>query len=184
MFYEQLKYLNDVKIPRWTGYKKSANSIDLHGYCDASEQAYSAVIYLVLETEMKKRKVSLIFAKTKVAPVKKLTIPKLELNAAWLLTRSLLYVIESLKIQINNVNCWCDSTIVLHWLKKSPSELKVFVSIRIAYIQNKLPQATWRHVPTFENTADCASRGVFPANLTHHNLWWTGPEWLILDSNS
>ncbi|KAK9712253.1 hypothetical protein QE152_g24988 [Popillia japonica] len=73
---------------------------------------------------------------------------------------------------------WCDSTIVLDWLKITPNRLKTFVSNRVAEVQELSAQFTWRHVPSAENPADCLSRGLMPGCIKDAQLWWNGPEWL------
>lgn len=76
--------------------------------------------------------------------------------------------------------CWTDSTVTLAWLRKSPAVWKTFVANRVAEVQTLLPTTPWRHVPTKDNPADCASRGILPSELANHPLWWTGPMWLRL----
>ena len=87
----------------------------LHGFCDASELAYAGVIYLRMIDSNENFHISLIISKTKVAPIK-----RLELCGAQLLARLLFHVREALRIPIQNVYAWTDSTIVLSWLEGNP----------------------------------------------------------------
>ncbi|XP_025271330.1 uncharacterized protein LOC105254868 [Camponotus floridanus] len=71
-----------------------------------------------------------------------------------------------------------DSKVTLHWIKSYASRWKTYVANRVSSIQQKLPEAHWKHVSGRENPADCASRGISPKKLLNHPLWWTGPNWL------
>ena len=122
--------------------------------------------------------ISLVVSKTKVAPIKKLTIPRLELCGAQLLSRLLHHVKTLFNQPLTDVYAWTDSTIVLNWLVGSPRRFKTFVGNRVAAIVDCIPPDRWNHVAGVQNPADCASRGLFPAELISHDLWWNGPTWL------
>ena len=81
-------------------------------------------------------------------------------------------------MSVNNVDAWTDSTVVLSWLSGNPRRFKTYVGNRVAQIVNRIPPERWKHVPGTSNPADCASRGLFPSDLVHHELWWNGPTWL------
>ncbi|CAK1585754.1 unnamed protein product [Parnassius mnemosyne] len=152
----------------------------LHGFCDASERGYAAVVYLWTVSSSGHTAAHLVLAKSKVAPIRsRLTIPKLELSGAALLTRLLNHVHSSLKpvIDITGVYAWSDSEIVLCWLRAAPHNLEVFVANRVSQIQSSETSLNWRHVPGELNPADCASRGCEAPSLVDHPLWW-GPDWL------
>ncbi|GFV88520.1 integrase catalytic domain-containing protein [Trichonephila clavipes] len=126
----------------------------------------------------------MITSKTRVAPVKSITLPRLELLAALLLSELYVVVLESLRkvIQIDKSFLFSDSQIALDWLKSSPSRWKIFVANRISRIQKMTSEASWHHVKSQENPADCASRGIAASKLKVHKLWWSGPQWLSQDS--
>ena len=145
--------------------------LQLHGFCDASEDAFAGVVYLRMGDSKDKVHTSLVLAKTKVAPIKRLTISRLELCGAYLLTKILHHVREVLKISSSRVFAWTDSTIVLDWLKGNPRRFKQFVGNRISIMMDLLPPERWRLVNGVENPADCASRGIFPMELVNHNIW-------------
>ena len=151
---------------------------ELHGFCDASEAAYSGVIHLRAVDTKGDVHVSLVIAKTKVAPLKRLSIPRLELCSAVLLSNLLGHVADTLEIPSQNIYAWTDSQVVLGWLRGNPRRFKPFVGNRIAELSEVIPVGCWHHVPGVDNPADCASRGMFPSQLAQFELWWYGPPWL------
>ena len=152
---------------------------ELHGFSDASKKAYGAVVYLRSTYQHHPPVVSLVTAKTKVAKLEPPSVPRLELCGTVLLTKLLTNVAAVLEIPNEHVHAWTDSSIVLAWLDGQPREFKTYVANRVSFVlQATLPQ-TWRHVPTSQNPADCASRGMMPKDLLNHDLWWKGPDWLL-----
>lgn len=178
-FQPELACLNSLEITRHVIFV-NPELIEIHCFSDASEKAYASCIYLRSINAAGLITVQLLCAKTKVAPLKSLTIPRLKLCAAYLSAKLFHVVREALQLKFKNVFMWCDSTIVLGWLKIPPNLLKVFVSHRVSEIQEITFCATWSHVPSQENPADLASRGVFPGSLKSSQLWWHGPCWLSL----
>ena len=157
------------------------SSMQLHGFSDASERAYAGVIYLRMSDAEGHIFVSLVMSKTKVAPIKRITIPRLELCGAHLLAQMLHHVKEVLHIPLSAVRAWTDSTIVLNWLSGSSRRFKTYVGNRVSHVVDLIPPDCWSHVNGADNPADCASRGVLPSELIDHPLWWTGPDWLQLN---
>ena len=157
---EELPLLQTIEFPRCYYSMEQAVTIQLHGFCDASEAAYAAVVYVRATYPSSLTTCKLVIAKTRVAPLKKLTIPRLELCGAALLVELLDTSREALDIPLEDTHAWCDSTIVLAWLKNSPSKYKTFVANRVATVASLLPTSAWKHVPTLDNPADCASRGM------------------------
>lgn len=178
----ELPSLAALPIPRCYQPKNfPVTSIQLHGFSDASEEAYTGVVYLRLESYDGRVHTSLILSKTKVSPIKRLSIPRLELCGAHILVKLLCHVKKTLDIPTTLVFVWTDSTIVLSWLSGNPRRFKTYVGNRISHILDQLPPERWRHVPGVQNPADCASRGLFPLELKDHQLWWIGPQWLRLE---
>lgn len=179
--YDSLTYLNDVTIPRWTQARPDSQVL-LHGFADASTHAYAAAIYLKITSKSGDVTVSLLAGKSRVTPLNSLTVPRFELLAAHLLARLLNYVRTSLQLDHVGCHCWSDSIIVLAWIRSHGTRWNTFVSNRVNQIQSYLPDARWRHVPTSDNPADSASRGLLGKEISFHHLWWHGPHWLKLDS--
>ena len=172
----QLTLLKELPISRFC-YRMSSKVLrtELHGFCDASENAYAVVVYLRATYTERPPTLTMVAAKTKVAPLKQLSIPRLELCGAQLLSKLLLNISNALQIGISHSFAWTDSKIGLHWLDGSPQNFKKFVGNRVSFILDRLPANTWRHIPTSSNPADCASRGLLPKDLVQHSLWWKGP---------
>ena len=156
-------------------------STQLHGFSDASEEAFAAVVYLRVLDPDGAVHVSLVLSKTRVAPIKRMTIPRLELCGAHLLSQILSHVNGVLHLPNCEVHAWSDSMVVLGWLTGDPRRFKPYVGNRVTHIMENIPSSQWRHVSGVDNPADCASRGLFPSELLQHHLWWNGPKWLPLD---
>ncbi|GBM65148.1 hypothetical protein AVEN_79812-1, partial [Araneus ventricosus] len=146
--------------------------------CGASEAAYGAAVYCKSRSRSGEVSIKLIASKSRVSPIKRLTISKLEPCSAVLLAKLVTRVISALKLDITNTFLWSDSMIVLCWLQKEPCYLKTFVANRISEIQ-KVPNVDqWRHVSSHDNPAELISRGVCPDRLSESSLCWSGPEFL------
>ena len=175
----QLSLLKQVSISRCYFPKDAAIvSYQVHGFCDASEEAYSGVVYLRMLDLDGNVHVSLVMSKTKVAPIKRISIPRLELCGAQVLAKLLHHVKDVLQLSASNVYAWTDSEIVLHWLSGNPRRFKTYVGNRVSDIISTIAPEKWSHVPSAQNPADCASRGILPSELVEHELWWNGPSWL------
>ena len=175
----ELPLLSNKHISRcYFGKHTHIVTAELHGFCDASELAYAAVVYLRLADSNGDVQISLVTSKSKVAPIKRLTIPRLELCGAHLLAQLLYHVQQVFEIPLTGLHAWTDSTIVLNWLDGNPRRFKTYVGNRISMIMELIPPEKWNHVSGLENPADCASRGLFPSELLQYPLWWNGPAWL------
>ena len=179
----ELKLLSTKCVPRYHFVKQSPPTVmELHGFSDASESAYSGVVYFRTLDASGRSHTSLIMSKTKVAPIKRLTVPRLELCGALLVARLIHYVRSLLDIPLQNVYAWTDSTVVLSWIVGNPRRFKTFVGNRVSELVDCVPPGRWRHVSGVENPADCASRGLLPSELMEYDLWWNGPNWLLKGS--
>lgn len=120
----------------------------------------------------------MIASRTKVAPLKQISVPKLELCAAALLAELINDLMEILDVTKDQVYVWTDSMVVLAWLQSQPNRWRTFVANRVADILLVLDNSQWRHVQSTDNPADFATRGVKARDLAALESWWTGPKWL------
>ncbi|XP_029664104.1 uncharacterized protein LOC115236046 [Formica exsecta] len=153
---------------------------ELHGFCDASEQGYGAVVYLRIVTRNEVI-IWLLSAKSKVAPLRSITLPRLELCAALLLSSLIVYIKQALRgrLSLDAEHAWSDTMVALSWIRSSPHRWKIFVRNRVASIQKNVVISSWDHVDTESNPADCCSRGLSSRELMDHSMWWHGPDWLL-----
>lgn len=174
-----LPLINNFRVPRLVVCRFSS-LLELHVFTDASERAYGACVYVRSANDEGECMVRLLVAKSRVAPIKPTTIPRLELCGAVVGARLCEKVVTSLRVNFTHVYCWTDSTVVLGWLKMLPSKLQPFVRNRVAEVLDKAGHCTWRHIPTDKNPADLLSRGVDISVLQSTDLWWSGPSFLKL----
>ena len=164
--------IQNIQIDRLVISKYQLKEIELHGFSDASERAYGACLYLRSVDIMGTVTTQLLCSKSRVAPLKRLSLPRLELCAAMLLADLYLTATRALKISFNKVRMWTDSMVVLAWLRSPATRWKTFVANRVNHIQELTNVETWRHVKSKENPADLVSRGTDANLLRNLRLWW------------
>ena len=176
--------LTDWQLPRayfpgipW----RDVDNIEVHGFSDASERGFGAVVYLRIRT-LDGFQVSFAIARSRVAPTKKLTLPRLELLGALLLARLVHDVKNALHLENKSYESfyWSDSKVTIAWINSDPYSLKTFVCNRVTEIQN-LEANNWLHCPGTLNPADLISRGCLADKLIHYDYWLNGPSWLYDD---
>lgn len=173
---EDMVFVKDIKIPRFLS-TDSNNQFQLHGFSDASEKAYAAAIYFRSVSDIGQISVQLVISKTRVAPIKIISLPRLELCAALLLTKLMDFTCKALNVPMLQTHFYSDSTIVLAWIGSHSSRWKTFVANRISKIQNLSSPTQWHHVPGNLNPADLATRGVTSSTLLTSS-WLCGPKFL------
>ena len=145
-------------------------------FCDASSRSYAALVY-IHQTNGYESKMDLMFAKTRLTPVKGMIVQRAELMAVLIGVRCLEFVRKQLKLPIEEVCLWTDSQCVLKWIS-TDKELTVFVRNRICEIKSHNGIA-YHIVSTKENPTDIATRGCSLQNLSNDELWRHGPQWLV-----
>ncbi|UYV63397.1 hypothetical protein LAZ67_2003955 [Cordylochernes scorpioides] len=170
---DQIKFIELIKIPRYM-WNDLIFPTEVHIFCDASQIGYGAVAYLRSETG-RENTLTLIWSKVRLAPMKSITIPRLELMAMVLGARLANAIQAALKRKCETT-LWSDSTTALSWIKRE-IEWRVFVRNRVREIQATTNLNDWRLVPSQLNPADLLSRGCPPSQFVQ-SRWWEGPEWL------
>ncbi|XP_053403136.1 uncharacterized protein LOC123560655 [Mercenaria mercenaria] len=155
----------------------TVEEMSLHIFVDASTLSYGATAYLCTSNQS-----TFVMAKTRVAPLKKLTLPRLELMAAVVGSRLANHLQSSCNIDSNNTYLWSDSQIVLHWLQTTKS-LKRFVKNRVEEIQQLTCSRNWKYCPTQDNPADLMTRGISAIQFTNSKIWMNGPSWITKPLN-
>ncbi|GFT13879.1 DUF1758 domain-containing protein [Trichonephila clavipes] len=151
-----------------------------HGkHADASKSAYGTILYLRFVTCNNEIETSFICSKSRVAPLKSLTLPRLELTAALLPARLAKQVSSCLKFDAN-IYYWTDSLISYYWIRGDSSAFKPYIKNRVQEIQLLSDPMQWGHCPGKDNPGDLLSRGTSAVKLAQNELWWHGPPWLKL----
>lgn len=176
-FTEGLENISQLRIDRNVLIDDPIN-VEMHCFCDSSQKAYGACIYLKSTNEQGDSKVSLLCAKSRVAPINPTTIPRLELCAALLGAQLASVVTKALRFNIDRHVYWSDSKVVLSWLNTTKA-MKTFVANRVGTIKELSDPSAWRYVPTSLNPADLVSRGIDPQQLPDSAVWWEGPNFLL-----
>ncbi|KRZ56324.1 hypothetical protein T02_10589 [Trichinella nativa] len=177
---QELPDLSKIRLPRALVPVAlgQVTRLEIHAFCDASEKAYGAVAYMRIETTNHHTVVNFVTSKTRVAPIRRLTLLKLELLGGLVAARLVRSVQRMLGLQVHDITCWCDSAVTLAWIQSSADRWKPFVRNRVAEIQQLVEPAAWRHCPGRQNPADLLSRGTTLPKLLESPLWWHGPKWL------
>lgn len=170
----QLPLLEKVKIPRSIYFDEA--EYRLYGFADASDRGFGCCVYLNV-TLNRVSENFLLRAKSKVAPLKKISIPRLELLGCVLLVKLLNSLnFKNLPFTISETVYFSDSKVALAWIKTPPHRLQTFVANRVTQIIEKTDPTQWCYINTKKNPADCISRGLLPSELINNQLYWKGPE--------
>ena len=177
-----LRETREICFPRsYNAYSTNDKVVshELHGFSDASEDAYGCCLYLRSSLASDLSTTSLVTSKSRVAPLKKKTMPQLELLGAHLLSKLLHQVNSEInnKILIATVYAWTDSTVVFCWLKNGDKVYKSFIQSRVFEIRQN-EQVLWKLVDTDNNPADDVTRGLLLSQLVSNERWSRGPSFL------
>ncbi len=177
---ESLKTSRTTAIPGWYGFHRDkCQNVQFHVFCDASEIAYGAVAYFRAVTSGQVN-VSFVMNKTRLAPIKALTILRLELQAAVVATRLNSKILEEIDFEVDEMHFWSDSKIVLHYLSNTQRRFSIYLSNRVAEATSNSVIKEWHHIPGTMNEADDCTRGKEFHELTPQRRWISAPEFLML----
>ena len=179
-FVKELTVLKEIRIPRFIYSSFNNDSVvEIHGFSDSSKEVYCAVLYLRI---ISGDEVNLYFlaSKTRVAPLKQLSIPRLELLGCVLLAKLLKDVLTGMKkrVDVRNVFCWSDSKVSLAWIKGKEKRWKPWVENRVVTIREIVDRDNWLYVKGEVNPADIPTRMSKDLNDCFENEWFSGPRFL------
>ena len=177
-YFNELNFVCGIEVPRPLTKIDEIEHLSIHVFCDASVDAYAAVAYTRTQYVNGEVCVSFIASKSKVASLKAMSIPRLELLGATLGVELSEVINRVFNLPTSNLYFWSDSMNVLWWIRRQSRILKTFVANRVSFIQDNTDNQNWQHVNTKENPADIATRGSSVADLKENELWWEGPTFL------
>jgi len=173
----QLHLLSDMHVLRWIGAQNhKLQDCELHVFGDASERAYGAVLYLKSITDDAVT-VRLICSKARLAPIKGVILPRLEILAALVATRLLRYFCQATECDISKATLWSDSAGALARTRGDPKRWEKFVCNRVTEIVEYTAPSQWRHCPGSQNPTDILSRGLHAHDLSAYHTRRNGPTW-------
>ena len=174
-WFQESTDLEGIRHPRCLKERQfTAVKASLHTFSDASEAAYAAAVYIHHEYEYKSTTTRLVGSKTRLSPLKAMSIPRLELMGAVIGSR----LTKQISSALSQATFWVDSMNVIYWIHGQSCNYKPFVSHCVGEIQEQSNPNQWRYVPTKQNPADFGTRGLTISELADSKMWWKGPTFL------
>ena len=153
-------------------------TVELHSFSDASVNGYGQCSYLRMINDRDEVHCALVMAKSRVTPLKPVTVPRLELTAAVVSTKISSLLQKELNYQDMQEFFWTDSRVVLGYISNEARRFHTFAANRVQAIRDHASPEQWRYVDTKDNPADDASRGLGANELIRSERWWNGPNFL------
>ena len=192
------KKIPDNLLPRWEKWQRNLpllnalqlrrcykpqvfgkiKTVELHNFSDASSYGYGQCSYLRLVDDQNRIYCTLVMAKSRVAPLKPITIPRLELTAALVSAKIGDFLQKELEYDEMKIFYWMDSKVVLGYIANDARRFHVFVSNRVQQIRDLTSPSQWRYVDTKSNPAGFASCGMSAEDIISRTEWWDGPKYL------
>ncbi|XP_063390115.1 uncharacterized protein LOC134675735 [Cydia fagiglandana] len=180
-WFAQLQIAANIKIPRWYMVRSDLSDVQLHVIADGGEQAYACVAYWRFTYSDDSVSTALIGSKARVCPLKPVSIPRLELQAALIASRFAQTIMQAHRFEPSATIFWTDSTTVLKWIRSDARAFKPFVAHRLGEILETTNPSDWRWIPTSLNVADDATKPK-RIDFTATHRWFTGPQFLVEQS--
>ncbi|KAL7870792.1 hypothetical protein SRHO_G00082890 [Serrasalmus rhombeus] len=158
-------------------------SAQLHHFSDASEKGYGVVSDIRIKNSHGQVHCSFLLGKSRVTPLKPVTVPRLELTAATIAVKMDKLMKRELRMDLKDSVLWIDSTIVLRYIDNDGARFKTFVANRVSTIRENTRPTQWRYVSTSSNPADHASRGMKAEYFMKCQHWIEGPDFLAKDES-
>ena len=176
----QLKELKMIKVDRCytPSTFESVDLCQLHCFADASDIGYGCVFYLRLIDKEGKIHCLFVLGKSRVAPLKSVTIPRMELTAATSLFRLCRMITREIEYSIDDIFYWTDSMSALKYIMNTKTRFHTFVANRLAVIHESSDISQWNYIETKQNPADLASRGASIEKFRRNSQWFIGPDFL------
>lgn len=176
----ELSILGSLKISRCFKPKAfgEVTTVEIHHFSDASTEGYGQCSYLRLVDNKEHVHCSLLMSKSKVAPVKFVTIPRLELAAAVVSVKISALLQQELQFPNAQEYFWTDSKVVIGYIRNDARRFHIFVANRVQQIRSHTSPSQWRYVESGLNPADSASRGISANTLVYKSNWFRGPDFL------
>ena len=174
----ELPMLSELTIPR-SYFSGKFEHLELHMFGDNSQEVFSAVEFhraQVNTSSWHQTELAFVLSKARVAPMKVMTVPKLELQAALLAARLKRDICRALTVHVDKVFLWTDSTTVLQCFNPT-SKHRIFIANRVCSILEHTCIDKWNHVASCDNSADAGIRGM-SAEVLQSVSWVLGPEFL------
>ena len=173
---EQLPIVAETSIDR-RYFNRERDKTEIHVFADAYENTTCAVAYLRSQPKEYSADLAFVIGKCRVAPMRHISIPRLELQAAVMAVRLKEQIVKEHKMEINSCSFWSDSTTVLQWIHSSHRKQQVFVANRVAEILDTTDVSQWKHVSGINKPVDIDTRAINIDEL-ERNEWLTRPAWL------
>ena len=172
-WHSSLHLLGSLTIPR-SYFTDLFDRIEFHMFGDSSQNVFCAVAFLRARlASSHQTELAFVFGKTRVAPMKAISIPKLEFQAALLGTRLKEEILKGLSFKFTDIFMWTDSNTVLQWLNAC-NKLPVFVGNRTCEILESTTTDQWHHILSGDNSADTGTRGI-SSEAPKESSWVNGP---------
>ena len=180
MWKSRLPLLENLSIPRcyFSRLEHEGVKLQLHHFCDASEVGYGTASYLRIEYSDGETECPFLIGKSRNAPIKSVSLPRLELQGALLAARIDSAVRSELDFQFDKVVFWSDSMITLNYIKNENRRFQTFVANRVSEIRELTHPDQWKHCPGKINPADDVSRGLEMDDFLKNDRWLKGPSFL------